>query len=94
MSEKLICYHCEKEVEVCCNVCIPCHDQQQKELDKHRWIPVAERLPEDKESVDIYLDNGNRVTCFNFTEHWETRFAPLNITHWKPIILPESEAKE
>lgn len=64
-------------------------EQLEKAIEKHRWIPVGERLPGDKPSVDIYLDNGNRVTTFNFAEHWENHFAPLKITHWKPIILPE-----
>lgn len=69
-------------------------EKKDKIIEANRWIPVSEGPPDDKREVDIYLDNGNRVTCFNFVEHWEIRFAPLRITHWKPIVLPEVEIEK
>ncbi len=30
----IICYVCETEVDACCNVCVPCYDKLQAELDK------------------------------------------------------------
>ncbi len=30
----MICYVCETEVDACCNVCVPCYDKLQAELDK------------------------------------------------------------
>ena len=69
-------------------------EQLQAELDKHRWIPVAERLPEKHDMYDV--SDGRRKW-----EHlWIKMFKGWrkdgmlhyeSITHWKPIILPEGE---
>ena len=69
----------------------------QAELDKHCWIPVSERLPEEKR---IYLIIGRT----NARGRKICKIVPLNrsyknnlygiwagITHWKPIILPEGD---
>ena len=59
------------------------------EYDKHRWIPVAERLP--KEAKEIWTATPDGVI-----ERWywtDTLYEKDRIrrifTHWKPIILPE-----
>jgi len=57
-----------------------------KELEKHRWIPVSERLPEDGQYVLIVTDGG--VDNVNWYATYHTT------THWKPIILPEQALKE
>ncbi len=68
------------------------------EQEKNRWIPVGERLPEEK------VPNGlsRRVWCYNskLQETWEGRYIPkINKwtrtfpypTHWRPIDPPEGE---
>ena len=63
-------------------------------LDKHRWIPVEERLPDKHDIYDV--SDGRRKwehlwiqmsKCWrkDGTLHYES------ITHWKPIILPEGD---
>lgn len=71
--------------------------QLQAELDKHRWIPVEERLPE-SEGYYLAAEDGR------FGEYWYSKLGGWQhgdrktsyscadcITHWKPIILPEGE---
>jgi hypothetical protein len=67
--------------------------QLRTELDKHRWIPVSERLP-DRKGLYLVLwhstnDGVTQIrTCdeyiFDKNDSWE-------FTHWKPIILPKGE---
>lgn len=77
----------------------------QAELDKHRWIPVEERLPQPTEKT--HPQQSELVWLANITEDrmeaakaWyepadETWFdcfgKRVTGTHWKPIILPEEE---
>lgn len=63
------------------------NEQLQTELERHRWIPVSERLP-DRKGIYLVLwhnnKNGNTQlrTCeeyiFEKKDDW-------NFTHWKPI---------
>ncbi len=78
--------------------------QLQAELDKYRWIPVEERLPE-KEGYYLTKYKGDGRQKLNkkawiraypfwgiFKENWiYKRPTKYSITHWKPIILPEGE---
>lgn len=76
----------------------------QTKLEKHRWIPVAERLPKHK-----YEDEGDYLVC-GTNAAWIERWTMLSgdegdgdnygwqnnskvITHWKPnaLILPEEQ---
>lgn len=75
-------------------------EQQQKELEKHRWIPLSERLPEYEVKVILCcirsksVDIGRRTDeseTYN-SDMWATEtkiFYPAAFTHWMPIILPE-----
>ena len=83
--------------------------QLQAELEKHRWIPVSERLPEllidipHRHSNDLLLvyetlENTNTVVigCYDeengwviYSSHQRPIYYQNQITHWKPIILPE-----
>jgi len=67
-------------------------EQLQTELDKHRWIPVAERLPAMKQL--ILVDWGKRMSdgeCFELLR-WNGDWpAAKDIVRWKPIILAEGE---
>lgn len=73
-------------------------DKLQAELEKHRWIPVSERLPEDGQFCHLYMPEFNsncpqkgwylpdkKVWMTLLKSHNRTR----KVTHWKPIILPE-----
>ena len=75
------------------------------ELDKHRWIPVSEKLPEDDSQVWIcYEKTGYTYNAYydqnvlHFSQKtWQIfdysggyRKAEVNPTHWKPIILPKA----
>ena len=67
----------------------------EKELDKHRWIPVEEKLPEDGGLYLLTKDEGEDL--------WLDIFGPApkgfkcikdyidlhKITHWQSIVLPE-----
>ncbi len=75
-------------------------EQLEAELAKHRWIPVEEGLPERDCFCDIYIPKFNK-NCPQrgwYNEHkksWLTTTKGWGITrqvtHWKPIILPEQE---
>ena len=71
-------------------------DELQAELDKHRWIPVEERLPEKQDMYDV--SDGRRkwehlwiktLKCWrkDGSLHYES------ITHWRLRILPEQALK-
>ena len=74
-----------------------------EELDeKHRWIPVTERLPEPETAVivffhgyiDILTYRYNRWgnVCFMFQDecgYWKEAFC--EVTHWMPLPEPPKE---
>ena len=72
--------------------------QLQAELDKHRWIPVSEKLPEESgaylvmlnylhpRNLSIKMRHPAVESFFHDDAMWGTEKA---ITHWKPIILPD-----
>ena len=70
-----------------------CTKQLQIELDKHRWIPVTERLPEESGWRETITNTRPEpISCYYSieTKSWETTRI---ITRWKPIILPKEETK-
>ena len=84
---------------------LPCNDpegcvhfkreqQLQAELDKHRWIPVTERLPKIGQEVLLYSVKfeGSKLCVLIW---WREALEELvEFTHWKPITLPEEALKE
>ena len=70
----------------------------QAEVEKHRWIPVSERLPE--ETNRGYLIYMQRICPCIATFDGETffdaftKYSIKNITHWKLIILPDQALEE
>ena len=77
--------------------------QLQTEKNKHRWIPVTERLPEIIKGIDHSKDvwvcgEGFRGEKAYYEKHKgfdvysrysEPEEYQKDITHWKPIFLPE-----
>jgi len=73
------------------------------ELDQHRWIPVEERLPELHEPCLVYdneniyvaerhkYTNSEKVGWYGANITWKVE---ENITHWKPIELPQAGKEE
>ena len=81
-----------------CPLCLKEENKQlQAKLDKHRWIPVSERLPEDNTAVSIVMQREGATWLwigwyFLSNKKWEVVDAVRgNITYWKPIILPEKD---
>ncbi len=77
------------------------NEQLQAELEKHRWIPVSERLPNKEKEVSILAGDCRTPYIANALLKggtWHIRHpngiilvASWEITHWKPIILPGQE---
>ena len=67
----------------------------QSELDKHRWIPVAERLPEKGGLYYTFARYTSMPLAVMFhikDKKWNHPQPSIRkITHWKPIILPVSK---
>ena len=75
-----------------------------EELSKPRWIPVAERLPEDLTRVIVFCEDG---VSYGLCEHliaddeevaeWhDFLYYPITPTHWMPLPEPPKaeEAEE
>lgn len=93
------------ESGVCCPDCgnenFQTVKQLQEEIEKHRWITVSERMPEfvvgKLFSKDVLLlQKGREVKVGFHTKNttWiiyggQKEKSKVEITHWKPIILPE-----
>ena len=62
------------------------------ELDKHRWIPVEERLPEIRHGILICSHGLTHIAYMagadKFYSSGSGGWVP-GVTHWKPIILPK-----
>lgn len=66
-------------------------ERLQAELDKHRWIPVSEGLPEDDGIYLVLKERGHSIVCgknYGYRQEYDFDFQIMRATHWKPIILP------
>ena len=65
------------------------------ELEKHRWIPVAEGLPEKEGWYFVYgldtVTTGRFLVCEKTPNIWVG--GGDFVTHWKPIIRPKENKK-
>jgi len=69
-------------------------EQLKKEIEKHRWILVSERLPKEKG----YINVANAKLQIPRSWYWTNTNAEADrlkafYTHWKPIVLPAEEPK-
>ncbi len=68
----------------------------ENEIERHRWIPVSERLPE--EDIDCLCFEGKFAGLGSYQRNsntlrmqWQVNgFVSKRVTHWKPIVLPLS----
>ena len=71
--------------------------QLEAELEKYRWIPVEERLPEEDTDCLCFEGTFAGLGCYQRNSdtlrmQWQVNgFVSKRVTHWKPIILPEGE---
>ena len=61
-----------------------------EELNKPRWIPVMERLPEEDGFTLIFTAHGHAGVCY-FTNGWWGGYGMDGITHWMPLPQPPEE---
>lgn len=98
----------QKMVEKCSRVCQErdrANDMLRKEQEAHRWIPVAERLP-DPQTADYVIvcateehdtiDYRNAVTMAFVSDEGfvdvEFDFVLTGVTHWMPLPKPPEVA--
>ncbi len=62
--------------------------QLQSQLDKHRWIPVSERLPEEAGFYLVAKLPEEKIFVWWCQEPIKWDFKFRNVTHWKSIYLP------
>lgn len=68
-------------------------------LEKYRWIPVTERLPEDAALVLIYPvdDEAASAQYWQQSNHfrmWDYCVKPGDVTHWMPLPAAPEEGAE
>lgn len=74
------------------------YEKLQAELEKHRWIPVSERLPDQDTQVIVATKNEPFVGVYcSLRKEFVGNLGGVvynNVTHWKPIILPALKGKD
>ena len=81
------------------NIQEPCEilDRLRALIESSDWIPVSERLPEEREEVSVLYSDGvvstNEIWNDEEKKYWSMEnFIDSNITHWQPLPEPP-EAK-
>lgn len=77
-------------------------DEIAAEREKHRWIPVTERLPEEWKNVFVwcvgmiepeighYSEKG-KAFFIEGSDNNDTCFYKIEVTHWMPLPEPQEE---
>lgn len=68
-----------------------------EEVQQMRWIPVEERLPEEKQRVIVRCERVGTSACWILWGNWMTDIGPGagKVTHWMPLPkLPKEESNE
>ncbi len=98
-TDSTIDYAISQIYDLCASV-----EQLQAELEKYRWIPVSERLPEKANkrpgfrfgpSIEVWITDSEFVDKGQYDYEYKTWrygiYCMKKPTHWKLIILPEQE---
>ena len=70
-------------------------DAKQAQIEAQRWIPVSERLPDDEEAVEIWLQYDDiSITAIHYKSWWimcgdDKLFAEHMVSHWRKPQPPE-----
>ncbi len=97
LSFHQLCPHCQKHIKG--GECLGCRvSNLQAELEKHRWIPVTERLPENVDDIELMYPDGLIIKGYysrsSFYPNYDIDIEHDSVTHWKPIIsLKEQDEK-
>lgn len=74
--------------------------EQIKDLGKHRWIPVTERLPEEGVSVQVcFHSQGGKAQAVserfvdNRNQSYWSGLCGMKPTHWMPLPEPPEEER-
>ena len=65
-----------------------------EEVQQMRWIPVEERLPEEKQRVIVRCERVGTSVGWILWGNWMTDIGPGagKVTHWMPLPQPPKEA--
>ena len=65
-----------------------------EEVQQRRWIPVEERLPEEKQRVIVRCERVGTSVGWILWGNWMTDIGPGagKVTHWMPLPQPPKEA--
>ena len=69
------------------------NDRLKKEVQQMRWIPVEERLPEEKQRVIVRRERVGTSVGWILWGNWMTDIGPGagKVTHWMPLPNPPKE---
>lgn len=67
-----------------------------EEVQQMRWIPVEERLPEEKQRVIVRCERVGTSVGWILWGGWMTDIGPHagEVTHWMPLPQPPKEEKK
>lgn len=76
-------------------------DELENEIQKPKWIPVSERLPEDKQGCIVTVQGDSKtfidIVTYYAEEHSFLYYEECNVLAWMPLpepYKPESEGAE
>lgn len=62
-----------------------------EEIEKHRWIPVKEKLPQETGPYQVVRKGNKNPTTREFCADSHIWYTSDIVTHWKQIIIPAKE---